>query len=86
MFNPFESSLKSFKFSTTMLHPELKITDPKNLKMANLTDNEYTLLALIEPSIGNKKRTIKLKMVGIKGWVAAGIAYRSTVESLGYKF
>ena len=78
MFSPSsESSMKSYKFSNTLTHPDLKITDPKNLKMPNLSDNEYTLLSLIEPSIGNKKRTIKLKMNGIKGWVAAGIAFKS---------
>ena len=54
--------------------------------MSNLPDNQYTLISLIEPCIGNKKRTIKLKMDGIKGWVSAGIAFRSAVEGFGYKF
>jgi len=39
MFNPFESAVKSFKFSQTFLHPDLKITDSKNMKMPNLPDN-----------------------------------------------
>jgi hypothetical protein len=62
------------------------VTDSKNMMMPNLPDNEYTLLALIEPCIGNKKRTIKLKMNGIKGWMAAGIAYKSAADGFGYKF
>ena len=69
-----------------MLHTSLKITDPKSLIMPNLPDNDYTLLALIEPYIGTKKRSIKLKMDGIKGWVAAGVAFRSQVENAAYKF
>jgi len=68
-----------YRFSSTLLHSSLKLLDPKTIKMPNLPDNEYTLIALIEPCIGNKKRSIKLKMVGIKGWVAAGIAIRSRV-------
>ena len=47
--------------------------------MPNLPDNEYTLVSLIEPCIGNKKRSIKLKMDGIKGWVSTGIAYKSLI-------
>lgn len=62
------------------------MTDPKSLKMPNLPDNEYTLLALIEPCIGSKKRSIKLKMDGIKGWVSVGIAFRAQVEHSNYKF
>ena len=87
MFNPsLESSFKSYKFSSTMKHPDLVVTDHKNLNMPYLEDNQYTLVGLIEPCLGNKKRTIKLKMVGIKGWVSAGIAYRNIVESCSYKF
>ncbi len=86
IFNPSESSTKSFKFSSTLLHSDLKLTDPKTLKMPNLTDNEHTLLSLIEPALGNKKRSIKLKMEGIKGWVAVGIAFRSQVEASSFKF
>ena len=79
MFNPYESVMKSFKYSTTMLHHDLKLVDQKKITMPNLPDNEFTLVSLIEPAIGNKKRTIKLKMDGIKGWVSAGIAYKSQV-------
>ena len=62
-----------------MLHHDLKLVDQKKITMPNLPDNEFTLVSLIEPAIGNKKRTIKLKMDGIKGWVSAGIAYKSQV-------
>lgn len=86
IFNPSESSTKNFKFSSSLLHSNLKYTDPKSIIMPNLPDNEYTLLSLIEPSLGNKKRSIKLKMDGIKGWVAVGIAFRSQVEASSYKF
>ena len=86
MFNPYESTVKSYKFSMTFHHPDLKITDSKNMKMSNLPDNEYTLMALIEPCIGNKKKTIKLRMDGIKGWMAAGIAYKNSADNFGYKF
>lgn len=86
IFNPTESSTKSFKFSSSLLHSNLKYTDPKSIIMPNLPDNEYTLLSLIEPALGNKKRSIKLKMEGIKGWVAIGIAFRSQVEASSYKF
>ena len=79
MFNPYESAMKSFKYSTTLLHHDLKLVDQKKITMPNLPDNEFTLVSLIEPAIGNKKRTIKLKMDGIKGWVSAGIAYKSQV-------
>ena len=77
---------KAFRFSSTLVHSALKVTDHKTIKMPNLPDNEYTLLALIEPSIGDKKRSIKLKMAGIKGWVAAGVAIRSKVEANAYRF
>lgn len=79
MFNPYESAMKSFKYSASMLHHDLKLVDNKKITMPNLPDNDYTLISLIEPAIGNKKRTIKLKMDGIKGWVSAGIAYKSQV-------
>lgn len=62
------------------------MTDPKTIKMSNLQDNEFTLVSLIEPSIGSKKRTIKLKMDGIKGWVSVGIAFKALVENANYKF
>lgn len=33
-----------------------------------------------------KKKTIKFKMEGIKGWVALGIAIKSIVEQNCFKF
>lgn len=54
--------------------------------MSDIPDNEYTLLSLIEPCLGNKKRTIKLKMEGIKGWVALGIAIRQIAQQNAFKF
>jgi hypothetical protein len=37
-------------------------------------------MMLVEPSIGQLKKSIKLKMEGIKGWVAVGIAIRKRAE------
>lgn len=54
--------------------------------MPNNTDNEYTVLSLIEPSIGSKKKSITFKMDGIKGWVSIGIAIRKKVEDNQFKF
>lgn len=39
MFNPYESAFKSYKFSTTLIHSDLKVTDNKTLLMPNLPDN-----------------------------------------------
>jgi hypothetical protein len=79
LFNPNTDYSRSFKFSTTLHHHQLKIGDTKKIKMLQLEENEYTLIALIEPSIGKSKRTIKFKMDGIKGWVSIGIAIRQMV-------
>jgi hypothetical protein len=68
------------------MHHSLKLVDPKRIKIPDLPDNEYTLMALIEPSIATQKRTIKFKMEGIKGWVAVGIAIRKKVEQNLFKF
>jgi hypothetical protein len=79
LFNPNTDYSRSFKFSTTLHHHQLKIGDTKKIKMLQIEENEYTLIALIEPSIGKSKRTIKFKMDGIKGWVSIGIAIRQMV-------
>ncbi len=39
IFNTTESSLKHFKFSSTLINPEIKIIDQKSIKMPNLPDN-----------------------------------------------
>jgi hypothetical protein len=62
-----------------LIHPSLKLIDSKKIKIPDLPDNEYTLMALIEPSIGTQKKSIKFKMEGIKGWVSVGIAVRKKV-------
>ena len=39
MFNPYESSVKSFKFSNTLIHHDIKFVDQKKISMPNLPDN-----------------------------------------------
>ncbi len=43
-------------------------------------------MVLVEPVIGQSKKTIKFKMQGIKGWVAIGIAIRKRVQENNFKF
>ena len=62
LFNIKTNYSRSFRFSDTLLHSSLKIIDSKKIKIPDLPDNQHTLLALVEPSIGNKKNTIKFKM------------------------
>lgn len=47
LFNISEKSTKSFKFSSSLLHSDLKYTDPKSISMPDLPENEEILLALI---------------------------------------
>lgn len=86
LLNPKADFGKHFRFSSTLTHHSLKLVDPKRVKMPDLPENEHTLMVLVEPGIGQLKKSIKFKMEGIKGWVAIGIAIRKRVEDNLYKF
>lgn len=86
LLNPKAEFAKFFRFSTTLAHPSIKVLDPKRVKMPDLPENEHTLMVLIQPGIGQSKKSIKLKMEGIKGWVAVGLAIRKRVEENQFKF
>ena len=83
--NPDEESGRRFKFSTKLVHPSIKVVDGNQVKMPDLAENEFTLLALIEPCI-TRKASIRLRMDGIKGWVSVGVAIRRRVEDTSYRF
>ena len=85
MLNPEEESNKKFRFSNKLVHPSIKVIDQKQVKMPDMADNEFTLLALVEPAI-TRKASIKLRMDGIKGWVSVGAAIRRRVEDTNYRF
>lgn len=86
LLNPKADFGKFFRFSTTLAHPSLKLVDAKRVKMPDVPDNEHTLMVLVEPGIGQSKKSIKFKMEGIKGWVAVGIAIRKRAEENLFKF
>jgi hypothetical protein len=62
LFNPKTEFNKFYRFSPTLIHQSLKLVDPKKIKIPDIPDNEYTLMALIEPCIGSQKKSIKFKM------------------------